>query len=123
MSTSDEVGRSQVRSVWSHEVEYATVESLEANVTADTGALCDFNNTIGPTCGVAFSVVEAVIFRLLLARDADFEGTSDSAAGGALDGSVVQIPTVRSAEAERMRLDGRCTQISSTLARWPYNSR
>ena len=48
VSTSDEVGRSHVRSVWSQETEYATVGSLGANMVSETGAECDFRTVIGP---------------------------------------------------------------------------
>lgn len=90
MSTSEAVGRSHVRSVWSHDVECATVESLEANVMADTGAECDFKSTTGPRRGVVFRDVS---FRRL-AREAELEVIRDSGAEGAFVGSVDQTPTV-----------------------------
>lgn len=39
VSTNEAVGRSQVRRVWSQEVEYPTVGSLGAKVVEDTGAV------------------------------------------------------------------------------------
>lgn len=38
VSTAVPDGRSQVRRVWSHEVEYATVESCGAKIAAEAGA-------------------------------------------------------------------------------------
>jgi len=48
VETSAPVARSHVRSVWSHDAEYATVGSAGLNITAETGAVCAVRSARGP---------------------------------------------------------------------------
>ena len=117
VSTKLEVVRSKVRTVWSWEAEYATVESRGLKIAAVTGAVWDESMERCPRWGVD---VEVVILRRFaegpeVRRDAD--------AAGAEFLSVVHKPIVPSAEAERIRFDGPWTSIESMLPLWPYSSR
>ena len=115
VSTSVVVGRSHVLSVWSHEAEYATVGSVGANATEETGAECDLIKASGPRCGVELDVDN---FRRLEIR-ALLWGSRVNVAAGASDFLLDQIPTAWSAEAESMRVDGLWTAMESTLALCP----
>jgi hypothetical protein len=98
VSTREAVVRSHVRTVWSWEAEYATVESFGLKITAWTGAVCAERSCKGPFCGVE---VDVVTFRRLLFRPAP--GRRDSGAAGAEE-SVVHIPTFSSFAAESILL-------------------
>ena len=52
VSTTVEVVRSQVLRVWSHDEEYPTVESLGANIAAETQSECAFLAESGPRWGI-----------------------------------------------------------------------
>ena len=57
--------------------------------------------------------------RRLEVREEEADGRRDGGAAGASDFLLDQIPTVWSAEAERMRFEGWCTARESTLALCP----
>jgi len=90
VSTSDEVVRSKVRTVWSIDAEYATVGSSGLKMTAWTGAVCADMRLRGPFCGVD---VDTETFRRLEARPAP--GRRLAGAAGAEE-SVVQRPILSS---------------------------
>lgn len=89
--------------------------SVGAKITDDTGAAWDLRRARGPRCGV---VVEVVSLRRLELRE-KADDRREVGAGGASDFLLDQTPTVWSAEAERMRLEGWCTAMESTLALCP----
>jgi hypothetical protein len=82
--------RSNVRTVWSMEAEYATVASSGLKMTACTGAVCAEMSSRGPFWDVD---VEVEIFRRLEFRPAP--RSRFSGAAGA-DESVVQRPILSS---------------------------
>ncbi len=112
VSTTVEVVRSSVLTVWSWEAEYANVGSSGWKITAVVGAECAGIRDRGPRCGVDVDV--ASLRRL--------EDMSDEGAAGASALLVLQIPTVPSKEAESMREVVPWTAIESTLPLWPYSS-
>lgn len=103
VSTREPVVRSKVRMVWSMDAEYATVESRGLKITAWTGAVCAEMRWRGPFWGVD---VDDETFRRFEFRPAP-RSRASGAAGA--EESVVQIPTVSSWEAERIRFP--CTAI------------
>lgn len=95
VSTTEEVSRSRVLSVWSNEVEYATVGSSGWKMTAVAEAWCALMRESGPLCGVEVEVVSLRRFAV------GPEEMSEVSTAGAADFEVVQSPTVPSEEAER----------------------
>ena len=120
-STCFEVVRSQVRTVWSHDEEYATVESPSLKTAADATSVCPPSIDSGPRCG-ACEVSDLARFRRLFAA-VDAERRRDGGASGAEDAVLDHRPTLWSLDAESMREVAELTSTLSTPDLWPYNSK
>jgi hypothetical protein len=118
VSTTVEVSRSSVLSVWSSEAEYATVGSSGWKITLVAAWLWAAIRDSGPRCGVDVAVVS--FLRLAEGREEEIRVVG---AAGEADLDVVQSPMEPSVEAERMREEGACTARESMLPVWPYSSR
>jgi hypothetical protein len=100
VSTTVDVSRSSVLTVWSREVEYATVGSSGWKITDVVGPLWPCMRDRGPRCGVEVDVVS--LRRLAVGPDE----INDVGAAGASDLRVLQRPIDPSMEAESIREEG-----------------
>lgn len=95
VSTAVPDGRSQVRRVWSQEVEYATVGSCGAKITADTAPEWAFMRVSGPRVGLLDDAEGPEFsFRRLFSARTRALGRSELGAGGESDFFVDQTPMV-----------------------------
>ena len=101
VSTRAVVVRSHVFRLWSQEAEYATVGSSGLKIVDETGLACDFSSARGPRCGV-----DVPSLRFLFVVPGTVCGSRDAGAAGASDVRVDQMPTVWSADADRIRDEG-----------------
>jgi hypothetical protein len=91
-STCLDVVRSHVRTVWSHDAEYATVESASLKTAAEATSVCPSIINKGPRCG-ACEVSDFDRFRLLFAAE-DADGIRDAGTSGAEEDELDQRPTL-----------------------------
>lgn len=111
-STCLEVVKSQVRTVWSHDDEYATVASDSLKMAAEATSVWPSIRESGPRCG-ACEVSDFDRFRLLFAAE-DADGRSEAGASGDEDAELDHKPIVWSLDAESMRDVAAFTSTLST---------